>query len=121
MSIYATLWTLKFPKSDDPFEEEWIKIHAQGVPAHIGSPALGCGYEEGDPYEMFLPPPLETDENAEHKYMRAVVIVTENSRKGTVRSAQEYCDPLLILNGEVYATLPFDTLYKHICQALWSR
>ena len=39
MSIYATLWSLKFPKDgDDYFGCEWIKVTAQGVPSHIGSP-----------------------------------------------------------------------------------
>ena len=51
MSIYATLWTLKFPKEGDAcFGCDWIKVTAQAVPAHIGSPTPGCGYEDGDPY-----------------------------------------------------------------------
>ena len=35
---------------------EWIEIRAQAVPAHVGSPTPGCGYEDGDPYTAFLPP-----------------------------------------------------------------
>ena len=46
MSIYATLWTLKFPKDgNDYISCDWIEVMAQGVPAHIGSPTPGCGYE----------------------------------------------------------------------------
>jgi hypothetical protein len=119
MSIYATLWTLKFPRyGDDYFGCEWIKVIAQGVPAHIGSPTPGCGYEDGDPYSAFLPPPMITNEDGEHQYMRAVVFVTEGTAKGTDRSHQEYVDPLLILTGEEYATMTFDDLYRRICDAL---
>lgn len=32
--------------------------------------------------------------------MRAVVLVTEFTRKGTDRSPQEYRNPLLVLSGE---------------------
>ncbi len=50
MSIYATLWTLKFPSGGDlHFHCEWVGVTAQGVPPHIGSPTPGCGYEDGDP------------------------------------------------------------------------
>lgn len=36
MSIYATLWQLKFPKDgDDYFGCEWMTVTAQGVPPHI--------------------------------------------------------------------------------------
>ena len=119
MSIYATLWTLKFPRySDRHIDCDWVKVPAQGVPAHIGSPTPGYGYEDGDPYAEFLPPPLETDENGEHEYMRAVVIVTEDTPKGTARCPQEYVDPLLILTGEAYAKETFDVLYWRICDAL---
>ncbi len=56
MSIYATLWSLKFPRyGDDYVGCEWIEVIAQGVPAHIGTPAPGFGYENGDPYAQFLP------------------------------------------------------------------
>jgi hypothetical protein len=119
MSIYATLWSLKFPKDgDDYFGCEWTEVIAQGVPAHIGSPTPGCGYEDGDPYAEFLPPALQTDENGEHEFMRAVVIVQEGAPKGTARSGQEYTSPLLVLTGEEYAALSFQALYERICEAL---
>lgn len=119
MSIYATLWRLKFPKhGDDYFGCEWIEIIAQGVPAHIGSPTPGCGYEDGDPYGEFLPPPLLVDEEGEHELMRAVVFVTEDRLKGTVRHPQEYINPLLVLSGEEYAKISFETLHERICHAL---
>ena len=119
MSIYATLWRLKFPKhGDDFFGCEWIEVIAQGVPGHIGSPTPACGYEDGDPYGEFLPPPLLTDEEGEHDLMRAVVFVTENRLKGTVRSPQEYVNPLLVLSGEEYARIGFEELHERICDAL---
>ena len=119
MSIYATLWQLKFPKDgDDYLGCEWITVTAQGVPPHIGSPTPGCGYEDGDPYAAFLPPPVHTDADGEYEYMRAVVFVTEDTPKGTERSPQEYVQPLLVLTGEEYANMTFDTLYTRICNAL---
>jgi hypothetical protein len=119
MSIYATLWRLKFPESgDDYFGCDWVEVVAQGVPAHIGSPTPGCGYEDGDPYGEFLPPALETDENDEHESMRAVVIVRAGTPKGTARSAQEYVHPLLVLTGEEYASISFAALHERICEAL---
>lgn len=119
MSIYATLWRLKFPKDgEDYIGCEWIEVIAQGVPAHIGSPTRGSGYEDGDPYGEFLPPPLLIDEEGEHEYMRAVVFVTENRVKGTTRNPQEYANPLLVLSGEEYATIRFEALHEHICDGL---
>ena len=119
MSVYATLWKLKFPKDGDDYPGcEWITVTAQGVPPHIGSPSPGSGYENGDPYASFLPPPVHTDEDGDSKYMRAVVFVTERTPKGTARSPQEYVNPLLVLTGRVYARMRFETLYERICQAL---
>lgn len=119
MSIYATLWKLKFPTDGDDYPGcEWVTVTAQGVPPHIGSPSPGSGYEDGDPYASFLPPPVHTDEDGESKYMRAVVFVAEHTPKGTPRSSQEYVNPLLLLTGEIYARMTFETLYARICQAL---
>ncbi|MGH8060175.1 MAG: hypothetical protein ACREOH_23540 [Candidatus Entotheonellia bacterium] len=119
MSIYATLWKLKFPRDgDDYLGCEWITVLAQGVPPHIGSPTPGCGYENADPFAAFLPPPVHTNQDGEAAYMRAVVFVTENTPKGTARSPQEYQYPLLVLTGETYAHMTFDSLYTQICKAL---
>ena len=119
MSIYATLWKLKFPKEGgDYVGRDWITVIAQGVPPHIGSPTPGCGYEDGDLFAAFLPPPVHTDEHGEAKYMRAVVFVTENTPKGTDRSPQEYVHPLLVVSGEAYGHMTFDDLYTRICNAL---
>lgn len=119
MSIYATLWKLKFPREGDEYLGcEWITVIAQGVPPHIGSPTPGCGYEHGDPFAAFLPPPVQTDEDGEYEYMRAIVFVTEDTPKGTDRSPQEYVHPLLVLTGEEYARMTFDNLYTQICNAL---
>jgi hypothetical protein len=120
MSIYATLWCLKFPKFGDYYKGcQWIEVWAQGVPSHIGSPTPGCGYEEGDPYATFLPPAIEAQPNdLSLSFMRAMVFVTSESRKGTERSHQEYMDPLLVLTGEEYAIMPLDDLHEKLCTAL---
>jgi hypothetical protein len=120
MSIYATLWCLKFPGDGDDYPGcEWVKVVAQGVPAHIGSPSPGSGYEDGDPYAAFLPPAIDDPpEEDSLRTMRAVVFVTEGTAKGTARSGQEYVDPLLVLSGQEYATLSFQDVYDRICDAL---
>jgi hypothetical protein len=55
-------------------------------------------------------------------YCRTTIIssllFTEDTRKGTDRSPQEYVQPLLVLTGEAYATMTFDALYTQICDAL---
>src|SRR5438128_7797871 len=119
VSIYATLWTLKFPREgDDQLGCEWIGVSAQAVPAHVGSPTPGCGYEDGDPYAAFLPPAIQTDAEGNAPFDRAVVLVTEYSIKGTPRSGQEYVSPLLVLTGEEYSRIAFDELHRRICDAL---
>ena len=119
MSIYATLWTLKFPREGDDYPGcEWIEVRAQAVPAHVGSPTPGCGYEKGDPYAALLPPAVETDADGNSPFHRAVVIVTEYSIKVTERSGQEYASPLLLMTGEQYAHTTFEDLYERICAAL---
>ena len=131
MSIYATLWMLKFPRQGHAVPGcDWIRVSAQGVPPHIGAPTPGPGYEDGDPYSSFLPPPLETNAQGEHEFMRAVVFVTPETKKGTERtpestrsfhsqrSPQEYADPLLVLTGEEYAALSFGELHRRLCGVL---
>ena len=108
MSIYATLWTLKFPcEGDATFGGDWIAVHAQAVPAHIGTPTPGHGYEGGDPYAEFLPPPVAVNAQGEAPHDRAVVFVTEHSIKGAQRHPQEYAAPLLVLTGSEYARITF--------------
>ena len=119
MSIYATLWKLKFPKEgDEHLGCDWIEVTAQAVPAHVGSPTPGCGYEAGDHYAAFLPPALQTDAEGDAPFHRAVVFITAYSVKGTPRSPQEYASPLLVLTGEEYARIPFEDLHRRICDAL---
>lgn len=119
MSIYATLWKLRFPKEGDYLAGcDWIEVTAQAVPPHIGSSAPGCGYEKGDPYAEFLPPPVETDDEGFAPVNRAVVFVTEHAIKGTSRSPQEYVSPLLVLTGREYADMTFEKLHGRICDAL---
>jgi len=119
VSIYATLWTLKFPKEGVRLTDcDWIEVTAQGVPAHIGSPSPGAGYEDGDPYATFLPLAVEVDSDGEAPFMRAVVFITEYTLKGTERSGQEYPSPLLVLTGKEYAQITFEDLHERICTAL---
>ena len=90
MSIYATLWSLQFPRYGDHYVGcEWIEVTAQGVPAHIGTPTPGFGYEDSDPYAAFLPPRVQVNRDGNAEFMRAVVIVTEETQKGTDCSGQE--------------------------------
>lgn len=118
MSIYATLWTVQFPRDgQDYIGCEWIEVRAQGVPGHIGTPTPGHGYEAGDPYGDFLPPPIEL-EGEDDDRLRAVVIVTSEATKGTGRSPQEFADPLLVLTGAEYKAATFDGLHRRICDAL---
>jgi hypothetical protein len=119
MSIYATLWSLKFPRyGDDYVGCEWIRVTAQGVPAHIGTPTKGFGYEEGDHYAEFLPPAVEVNADGDSEFMRAVVVVTEETPKGTARSPQEYVNPLLVFSGREYASISFIELHTRVCDAL---
>lgn len=74
MSIYATLWSLRFPRYGDYYVGcEWIRVTAQGVPAHIGTATRGFGYEEGDPYAKFLPPSVEVNADGDSEFMRVRV------------------------------------------------
>lgn len=119
MSIYATLWSIQIR---DPaksfFEPRWVEVLAEAVPAHIGSPSPGCGYEGGDPYADFLPPPVAINELGEAPFHRAVVFVTSEAKKGTSRNVQEYGAPLLVLSGEEYAAMPFETLHDRLQEAI---
>src|SRR5438876_11915628 len=100
MSIYSTQWRLKFPRYGRDYTGcNWIDVFAQGVPAHIGSPTPGNGYENGDPYSDFLPPPVEVSPDYDGLLLRAVVFVTDETEKGTFRSGQEFVRPLLVLSG----------------------
>lgn len=119
MSIYATLWRLKFPSRGDDYTGcAWVEIMAQGVPGHIGVPGPDVPDEPTDPYARFLPPALSVPPDVDDPPMRAVVFVTEGTPKGTDRSGQEYVDPLLVLSGREYGSLSFEDLHRRICDAL---
>ena len=121
MSIYATLWSIQVQDPASPSTlPKWVIVTAQAVPPHVGSLTPGCGYEDGDPYGEFLPPPLSTNKDGEADYNRAVVFVTEGTRKGTARNSQEYVDPLLVLTGEEYAKMPFQMLLNKLEEAIRS-
>lgn len=119
VSIYATLWWLQFPRYGDVYAGcEWIEVLAQGVPAHVGTPTPGYGYESGDPFAGFLPPALRIGDGASEDGSRAVVFVMSMSKNGTSRSGQEYESPLLMLNGSEYAAMPFQALHDNLSDAL---
>jgi hypothetical protein len=119
MSIYSTLWHLRFPRDGDAYRGcEWVDVMAQGVLAHVGTPTPGYGYESGDPYAAFLPPALRMDDGTPEDELRAVVFVVDTTRKGTSRSGQEYETPLLVLAGSEYVAMPFQTLHDRLCTAL---
>jgi hypothetical protein len=121
MSIYATLWSIQIQDPASPSTmPRWVTVTAQAVPPHIGSPTPGCGYEDGDPYGDFLPPPVNTNKDGEAEYNRAVVFITDSTKKGTARNGQEYVDPLLVLNGEQYAKMPFQTLLDMLEESIRS-
>jgi hypothetical protein len=61
---------------------------------------------------------VEVNADGDSEFMRAVVFVTEESRKGTARSPQEYANPLLVLSGREYASVSFVELHERICDAL---
>jgi hypothetical protein len=122
MSIYATLWSLKFPRDgDDYIGCEWVEVWAQGVPEHIGRPTAGTAYERGDPYASFLPVVGWEEPSESEARFRAVVFVTPDTPKGTDgHQGQEYADPLLVLSGAEYRSIPFGVLHDRLCDALRS-
>jgi hypothetical protein len=60
-----------------------LNVDTQGVPPHIGSSTPGLGYENGGPYADFLPPAVVTDEDGHAEFMRAVVVITDETEKET--------------------------------------
>ena len=73
MSIYSTLWTLRFPLDGLDFQDgddPGILVIAQAVPPHIQDDA------------SWLPKPAPESSS----YHRAVVITTADDTKGTKRS-----------------------------------
>lgn len=108
MSIYATLWALRFPRFGEFHSScDWVTVLAQAVPAHVGA-------EDPDPYASFLPPFAESVAAD----VRAVVFVVQGAVKGTSRAGQEYVAPLLVVSGKEYASVPFPVLHARLCDAL---
>jgi hypothetical protein len=108
VSIYATLWALRFPRFGEfRVDCDWVTVLAQAVPAHVGA-------EGPDHCDSFLPPLAESVAAD----IRAVVFVTQRAEKGTARHGQEYVAPLLVLSGKEYAAVPFRILHERLCDAL---
>jgi hypothetical protein len=115
MSIYATLWILKFPAHGGGYSSgEWETVVGQGVLGHIGTPTAGYGYESGDPYASFLPPAVPMPDDEDDLGLRAIVIIREQTEK----IGQEYIGPLVVLSGDEYRAMPFGVLHERICDAL---
>ncbi len=116
MSIYATLWRLQFPRhGDDHSQCRWIDVIAQGVPEHIGR-IIHKG--EVDLYAAHLPSTGWEDPSESESRYRAVVFVTNETRKGTGRCPQEYDKPHLTLSGVAYREISFAELHEKLCDAL---
>jgi hypothetical protein len=108
VSIYATLWALRFPRFGEfHIDCDWVTVLAQAVPAHVGA-------EGPDHCASFLPP-LAGSVAAD---IRAVVFVAQGAEKGTARHGQEYVAPLLVLSGKEYTAIPFRVLHERLCDAL---
>jgi len=104
MSIYATLWRLRFPRYGDAHTGcEWEDVHAQAIPEHIEPPHhLECERGEIDGAGYL-----------------AVVFVTDDTKIGPPGAEpHEYVAPLLALSGADYAAVTFDRLRRRICDAL---
>jgi hypothetical protein len=115
MSIYATLWVLRFPRRGDYHTGcGWVEVICQGVPAHIGTPTSGYGYEDGDPYAAFLPPAVPVAEDYDDRVYRAVVIV----RNGEEKHGQRYDNPLVVMSGAEYAATRFADLIERVHDTL---
>lgn len=115
MSIYATLWILKFPGHGYTSSSgEWETVLGQGVLGHIGTPSAGYDYESGDPYASFLPPAIPMSDDEDDLGLRAVVII----RQQTEKIGQEYVEPLVVLSGDDYRAMTFEMLHERICDAL---
>jgi hypothetical protein len=97
MSIYATVWHLQFPRHGDAHAGcDWIDVFAQGVPAHVGTPTPGYGYESGDPFESFLPPALRIEDGVTEDDLRAVVFVAlKTTNAKTTLEAYDQDDAVL--------------------------
>jgi hypothetical protein len=116
MSIYATLWILKFPAHGDEYTGcEWETVMGQGVPGHIGTPTEGHGYESGDPYASFLPPAIPMPDDEDDMGLRAMVIIRAGTEK---KEGQEYIETLVVLSGDEYRAMTFEELHDRICDAL---
>ena len=104
MSIYSTIWILKFPEYGDSHSQcGWVSVLAQGVGSHIGNMSCDADYI----YASFLPPSVPEDIDE----FRAVVFVTEHTAKGTESSPQEYDSPLLVLSGQEYSQMSLSLIH----------
>ena len=102
MSIYATLADIGLRRFGD---KELIEIRIQGVPPHI---------DHAGPKWAFLPPPVDPNGDV----MRAVFFVEKGEEKGTSGNGQEYVKPLLVLTGQEYQSVTFESLLRRLEEAL---
>ncbi len=113
MSIYATLWEIKVQRHH-AFDDEWVRVYAQAVPAHIGHPSH---YPDGDLYASFLPPVVQeyNPHTGDAPHDRAMVIVQEGRDE---KDGQRYIDPLIVMSGVEYSSIPFQVLLDRIHAAI---
>jgi hypothetical protein len=64
------------------------------VPGHIGTPTPGCGYEAGDPFADFLPPPVVLEPDDDGNTLRAVLTGEEYERSTFAELHTRICDAL---------------------------
>lgn len=121
MSIYATGWEIAFPE-DGINTDKVVWVTGQYVPGHIGTPTPGHGYEDGDPYGSFLPPPVEFNGESEFDNARAIVIIDDYTEKGLPGyNGQQYVNPLFTFSGAEYRSLSFGELMYMITEKLDDR
>src|SRR5687768_12916550 len=115
MSIYATQWTLKFPRYGDAHSAcGRVAVIGQGGPPHTGTATPGYGYESGDPYSSFL----STCGAGSGRGGITVAPCPGHRPRSNGKVGQEYIGPLIVLSGEEYDATPFQVLYDRICDAL---
>lgn len=106
MSIYATLDTIQYEDEHGVRHE----ICFQGVPGHITY--------TGEKWD-WLPPPLpQADTQGDDWRLRAVVVISGETHKGTPRNGQEYLHPLFILTGEEYERITWREMMERIGKAI---
>jgi hypothetical protein len=110
VSIYGTEYIFHLEDEDD----NKVEIFVQVVPAWVN---------HAGPEWAFLPPAraardVPAHEDQGYRDPRAVVFTAPWTTKGTPRNGQEYVDPLLVLTGEEWQTMPFRDVMSKLADAI---